>query len=188
MSQQFQGLNVHFFATSDDWLGWLAANHRQTETIWVKFAKKGSGIESISYPQAREGALRYGWIDGQVKSQDQIHYLQRFSPRRARSKWSEINREIVLDLIAKGMMFESGMEQVQAAQADGRWDDAYAPPSKITVPEDFQALLNQNPRAAEAFAKLKQMERYRICYRLHDAKRPETREKRKQEFLAELLQ
>jgi uncharacterized protein YdeI (YjbR/CyaY-like superfamily) len=188
VSEQFQGLDVHLFAGPDDWLAWLAEHHRQNETIWIKFAKKGGGHRSINYEQAREGALRYGWIDGQVKSLDKEFYLQRWSPRRPRSKWSQVNREIVEDLIARGLMFASGMQQVEAARADGRWDRAYAPPSKIEVPADFRQLLDRNPRAAEVFAKLKQMERYRILYRLQDAKKPETREKRKQQFLAELLQ
>lgn len=172
MSEIFQNLAVHSFATSQEWLGWLAANHGQTETIWLKFAKKGTGIPSINYEIAREGALRYGWIDGQVKSLDATYYLQRFSPRRARSKWSQINCGIVEDLMARGMMFPSGMAQVEAAKADGRWDAAYAPPSKLETPADFLALLEQNPPAAATFTSLKQMERYRICYRLHDANDP----------------
>ena len=188
MSESFQGLEVHQFSTPDDWLSWLAERHRQHETIWVKFAKKGTGVPSINYEQAREGALRYGWIDGQVRSLDATFYLQRFSPRRARSKWSQFNRGIVEDLTARGLMFESGLEQVRAAQADGRWEQAYAPPSQITIPEDFQLLLDAHPKAAKAYSSLKQMDRYRILYRLHDAKRPETREKRKQQFLQELLE
>ena len=187
MSETFRDLEVHFFATSQHWLDWLAAHHAQQETIWVKFAKKGSGIASINYEVAREGALRYGWIDGQVKSLDATHYLQRFSPRRPRSKWSQINCGIVEDLMARDMMFPSGTAQVEAAKADGRWEAAYAPPSKIETPVDFGALLEQHPAAAKAYANLKQMERYRICYRLHDAKKPETRDKRMRQFLQELL-
>lgn len=187
LSETFRDLEVHFFATSEQWLDWLSERHQQQETIWIKFAKKASGIPSINYEIAREGALRYGWIDGQVKSLDDTHYLQRFSPRRPRSKWSQINCGIVEELIAQEMMFPSGMAQVEAARADGRWDGAYAPPSKIEAPEDFHALLDRHPAAAARYANLKQMERYRICYRLHDARKPETREKRMRQFLQELL-
>lgn len=188
MSETYQNLAVHQFATSQEWLDWLAAHHGQSETIWIRFAKKGSDVASINYEIAREGALRYGWIDGQVKSLGTTFYLQKFSPRRARSKWSQINCGIVEDLMARGLMFPAGMDQVEAAKADGRWDAAYAPPSKIEAPADFLALLEQNPPAAANFSGLKQMERYRICYRLHDAKRPETREKRMRQFLQELLE
>jgi uncharacterized protein YdeI (YjbR/CyaY-like superfamily) len=187
-SELYQRLEIHQFATPQDWLNWLAERHGQSEAIWIRFARQGSGLPSINYEEAREGALRYGWIDGQSKSLDEHYYLRKFSPRRPRSKWSQVNREIAEQLMAQGLMFESGLAQVRAAQADGRWEAAYAPPSKITTPDDFQQLLDQHPPAAKVYARLKQMERFRILYRLQDAKRPETREKRKRQFLDELLQ
>ena len=187
MSEEYQGQQVLRFLSPAEWLDWLEQNHHQSESIWMKFARKGSSEVSINYEQAREGALRYGWIDGQAKGLEGPFYLQRYSPRRARSKWSQINCGIVEDLIARGLMLPSGMAEVERAKADGRWDAAYAPPSKIEVPEDFRQLLEANPGAAEAFAGLKGMDRYRMLYRLLDAKKPETREKRKAQFLAELL-
>lgn len=185
--EQYQGLNVHAFVGPEAWLSWLAEHHSQQEAIWIKFARKGSGLESVNYEQGRDAALRYGWIDGQAKSLDATHYLQKFSPRRARSKWSQINCGIVETMIARGLMFPSGLREVEAAKADGRWAAAYAPPSTIEVPAEFQALLDEHPKAAEAFSTLKSMERYRILYQLHDAKKPETREKRRRQFLGELL-
>lgn len=187
MSEQYQGLEVLAFEQPEAWLAWLADHHAQPEAIWIKFARKGSGLASINYEQGRDAALRYGWIDGQAKSLDATHYLQKFSPRRARSKWSQINCALVETMIEQGLMFPAGLRQVEAAKADGRWAAAYAPPSTIEVPPEFQALLDRHPRAAEAFSNLKAMERYRILYRLHDAKKPETREKRRQQFLEELL-
>ena len=188
MSDRYQGLELHPFEQPEQWLAWLAEHHEQQEAIWIKFARKGSGLTSINYEQGRDAALRYGWIDGQAKSLDATHYLQKFSPRRARSKWSQINCALVETMIEQGLMFPSGMREVERAKADGRWEAAYAPPSSIEVPAEFQALLDQNPKAAEAFSALKSMERYRILYRLHDAKKAETREKRRGQFLDELLQ
>ena len=186
--EDYLGLAVHGFESKAEWLEWLEANHSQTQAVWLKMAKKATGLPSINYVMAREGALCYGWIDGQVKSLGATHFLQKFSPRRARSKWSKINCDLVEEYIQRDLMKPSGFAQVEAAKADGRWDNAYLPPSQIEVPEDFARLLQQNPPAAELFEKLKRMERYRILFRLHDAKRPETREKRKLQFLQELLE
>lgn len=189
MSQEeYQGLKVLSFESKERWLEWLEVNHGQTEAVWLKMAKKSTGLLSIDYEAGREGALCYGWIDGQSKSLGATHFLQKFSPRRARSKWSKINCDLVEGYIAAGLMQPAGMKEVEAAKADGRWEKAYLPPSKIEVPEDFAQLLEQNPKASERFGKLKQMEMYRILYRLHDAKKPETREKRKAQFLKELLE
>lgn len=189
MSQEeYLGLAVHSFESKTEWLDWLEANHTQAEAVWLKMAKKATGLPSIDYGMAREGALCYGWIDGQSKSLGATHFLQKFSPRRARSKWSKVNCDLVEEYIRRGLMKPSGLAQIEAAKADGRWDNAYLPPSQIVVPEDFAKLLEENPPAAERFQSLKQMERYRILFRLHDAKKRETREKRKQQFLQELLE
>jgi uncharacterized protein YdeI (YjbR/CyaY-like superfamily) len=126
----------------------------------------------------------YGWIDGQVKkSEEEGWYRQRFTPRRARSRWSQINRDKALALIESGRMRPAGLAEVERARADGRWDAAYAPPSRIEVPDDLRRALDAVPAAAEAFAGLKSINRYAILYRVHDAKRPETRERRIRQFV-----
>lgn len=185
--ESYQGLEILVFETRDAWWAWLEEHHDQTEAVWLKMAKKSTGLASINYEIGREGALCFGWIDGQSKSLGATHFLQKFSPRRARSTWSKVNCDLVDGYIAAGMMQPSGLSEIERAKADGRWDKAYLPPSKIEVPEDFQQLLDQHPKAAESFSALKKMEKYRILYRLHDAKKPETREKRKAQFLQELL-
>jgi uncharacterized protein YdeI (YjbR/CyaY-like superfamily) len=162
---------------------WLDANHATAPGVWVKFAKKGSGLPTVVYAEAVEVALCYGWIDGQAKSFDDTYYLQRFTPRRARSKWSQINVKKAEALIASGAMRPAGLAEVERAKADGRWDAAYASASRIEVPEDLQAELDRDPAAAEFFASLSSQNRYAILYRLHDAKRPETRARRLQQFM-----
>jgi uncharacterized protein YdeI (YjbR/CyaY-like superfamily) len=162
---------------------WLDANHASAPGVWIKFAKKGSGLPTVVYAEAVEVALCYGWIDGQAKSFDDTYYLQRFTPRRARSKWSLINVERVEALIASGAMRPAGLAEVERAKADGRWDAAYASPSRIEVPDDLQAELDKEPAAAEFFASLSSQNRYGILYRLHDAKRPATRARRLEQFM-----
>jgi uncharacterized protein YdeI (YjbR/CyaY-like superfamily) len=144
-------------------------------------------VASVTYAEAVESALCFGWIDGQVKrSEEDGWYLQRFTPRRARSKWSQINTEKALALIAEGRMRPAGLAEVERAQADGRWDDAYAPPSRMEVPEDVQRALSEKPAAAAAFAALSKSARYAILFQVHDAKRPETRERRIAKYVAML--
>ena len=141
----------------------------------------------MTYAEAVQIALMYGWIDGQAKrSEAEGFYLQRFTPRRARSKGSQINRERALALIESGRMKPAGLAEVERAMADGRWDDAYPPPSRAEVPEDLQRALDDVPAAAEAFAGLDSRNRYAILHRLHDAKRPETRARRIEKFVAML--
>lgn len=154
-------------ADAGAWRHWLAENHGSVEGVWLRFAKKGSPTPTVTYPEAVEEALCYGWIDGQVRRHDEHFYLQRFTPRRARSKWSQINREKATRLIEEGRMRPAGLAQVEAAQADGRWDAAYEPQSRATVPEDFQTALDANARAAEFFATLSGSARYAFLYRLH---------------------
>ena len=177
---------VLFFASPADLEVWMGVHGEESDGIWLKFAKKDSGIESVVYSEAVEIALSYGWIDGQAKRLDDHHYLQRFTPRRPRSKWSKINREKAERLIAEGRMRPAGLREVELAKEDGRWDDAYDSPSTATVPDDFQAALDAEPAAAEFFASLGSTKRYSFLYRITDAKRPETRAKRIAEYV-ELL-
>ena len=177
---------VLFFATQGELEAWIDEHGEQSDGIWLKFAKKDSGIESVVYAEAVEIALSYGWIDGQAKRLDEHHYLQRFTPRRARSKWSKINRKKAERLIAEGRMRPAGLREVERAKKDGRWNEAYDSPSTATVPDDFQAALDAEPAAAEFFASLGSIKRYSFLYRIADAKRPETRAKRIAEYV-ELL-
>lgn len=177
---------VLFFAKPADFEAWIDEHGEKADGIWLKFAKKGSGIRSVVYPEALETALCHGWIDGQVKRLDEDHYLQRFTPRRARSKWSKRNRKMAERLIAEGRMRPAGLAEVERAQRDGRWEEAYDSPSTATVPADFQAALDAEPAAAEFFSGLGSTKRYPFLYRIQDAKRPETRAKRIAEYV-ELL-
>lgn len=177
---------ILFFATPVELEAWIDEHGEESDGIWLKFAKKGSGIESVVYAEAVEIALSHGWIDGQAKRLDDDHYLQRFTPRRSRSKWSRINREKAERLIAEGRMRAGGLREVERAKEDGRWEDAYDSPSTATVPDDFQAALDAEPAAAEFFASLGSTKRYSFLYRITDAKRPETRAKRIAEYV-ELL-
>jgi len=172
--------------SQDAWAAWLEENHAAVDGVWLKFAKKGSGIETVVYAEALDVALCYGWIDGQVKRFDEAFYLQRFTPRRARSKWSKINRAKAEDLIARGLMRPAGLAEVERAKADGRWDAAYDSPSTVTVPADLQRALEENQRAAELFSRLSSTNRYAILYGVHDAKRPETRARRIEKFVSML--
>ena len=180
------GKPVLAFASQDEWEAWLDAEHATSDGVWVKFAKKGSGVETVVYAEALEVALCYGWIDSQVMSLDERFYLQKFTPRRSRSKWSRINREKIEQLTNAGRMKPAGLEQVELAKADGRWDAAYASPSTIEVPEDLQQALDANPKAAEFFATLSGSNRYAVLYQLEDAKKPETRARRLEKFMGML--
>jgi len=174
------------FASQDEFEAWMEANHAVSDGIWIQVAKKGTGIPTVFVPEALDVALCFGWIDGQRKSLDDTHFLQKFTPRRARSKWSQVNVGKVAALIERGAMRPAGLAEIERAKADGRWDAAYAPPSRIEVPPDLQAELDRDPALAQAFAGLKSTERYSILYHLHDAKRPETRVRRLEQFLANL--
>jgi uncharacterized protein YdeI (YjbR/CyaY-like superfamily) len=174
------------FESAAAWEAWLEAEHASAAGVWLKIAKKGSGVPTVSYEEAVERALCFGWIDGQMRRFDERFYVQRFTPRRRASRWSKINREKAEALIAAGRMRPAGLAQVEAAQADGRWDAAYDGASAATVPDDLQAALDANPKAAAFFATLKGSNRYAILYRVGDAKRPETRAKRIEQFVAML--
>jgi len=162
---------------------WLDVHGEKSDGVWIKFARKASGIPSVVYAEALEVALCHGWIDGQAKSLDETHYLQRFTPRRERSKWSKRNRGKAEQLIAEGRMRPRGLAEVDRARADGRWEAAYDSPKTATVPEDFQRALEAQPRALEFFESLAATKRYSFLYRIEDAKRPATRAKRIAEYV-----
>jgi uncharacterized protein YdeI (YjbR/CyaY-like superfamily) len=180
------GRPILAFASQAEWESWLDAQHTSSDGVWLKFAKKGSGVESVVYAEALEVALCYGWIDSQVKSLDERFYLQKFTPRRARSKWSRVNRDKIEELTKQGRMKPAGLAQVELARADGRWEAAYASPANIEVPDDLQAALDDNPKAAEFWAGLNKSNRFAILYQLQDAKKPETRARRLDKFLGML--
>jgi uncharacterized protein YdeI (YjbR/CyaY-like superfamily) len=177
---------VKSFASQDAWERWLDRNHGKEEGVWLKVAKKASGKGTVTVPEALEISLCYGWIDGQRKALDEDYFLQRFTPRRLRSRWSRINRDSATALIEQGRMRPAGLAEVERAKADGRWDAAYASVRTMEVPADLQRELDARPQAAAFFATLNSQNRYSILYRLHDAKRPETRARRLEKFVAML--
>jgi uncharacterized protein YdeI (YjbR/CyaY-like superfamily) len=179
-------LSVLPFPSREEWAAWLEENHATQDGLWVKFAKKASGIPTVTFGEAVEVALCYGWIDGQLRSLDDTWYLQRFTPRRPRSTWSKVNRERALDLIERGEMRPAGLAEIERAKADGRWDAAYDPPSRATVPDDLRAALDAVPAAAEAFSRLNAQGRYAILHRLQNVKREETRRRAIEGYVAEL--
>ncbi|HZP28523.1 MAG TPA: YdeI/OmpD-associated family protein [Acidimicrobiia bacterium] len=162
---------------------WLEGNHDRSPGLWIKMAKRGSGIPSVTHAEALDVALCFGWIDGQRRALDGTHFLQRFTPRRPRSTWSRINRDKVAQLIATGRMRPSGLREVERAKADGRWDAAYAGQRSATVPEELQRLLDRNRRAREFFATLDSRNRYAFIFRVQQAKKPETRVRRAEQFV-----
>lgn len=166
------------FSSAKKWQQWLVKHHGQEDGIWLQIFKKESGIKTVTYAEALDEALCYGWIDGQKKACDETCWLQKFTPRRARSAWSAINVGHVERLIKEGRMQASGHAEIKAAQEDGRWQQAYTSQSKAAIPEDFLAALNKNKKAASFFATLNKANLYAIAYRLQTAKKPETREKR----------
>jgi uncharacterized protein YdeI (YjbR/CyaY-like superfamily) len=180
------GLPILPFASQREWEAWLDEHHLTSKGLWLKIAKKGSGIDSLDYAEALDAALCHGWIDGQKAPFDDTYWLQRFTPRGPRSKWSKVNVDKALALIESGRMKPAGLAAVEQAQADGRWEQAYDSQSKATVPEDLQRELDRNPEAAEFFATLNSVNRYAVLYRIHEAKKPETRARRIEKFVAML--
>lgn len=157
------------------WETWLGANHDTAEGAWLMLAKKGSPEATVKQAEAIEEAVCFGWIDGQIRAHDEHFFLQRFTPRRPRSKWSAINRDRVERLIAEGLMKPAGLREYRAAESDGRLDDAYPSQSTAPVPADFQTALQQNPAAREFFETLAGANRYAFLYRLHHVKDPQRR-------------
>jgi uncharacterized protein YdeI (YjbR/CyaY-like superfamily) len=179
-------LETRSFGSAAEWEAWLRANHASAPGVWLRFARKGSGVASVTYMEALQEALRFGWIDGQTRSVDEAWYEQRFTPRRARSIWSKRNRGFAEALIEAGRMEPAGLREVERARADGRWDAAYDAPSTATVPDDLRAALDASPEAAAFFATLKGQNRYGILHRIQTARRPETRARRIEQFVAML--
>ncbi len=179
-------LPILLFAAPAELEAWLEENHDSSQGVWLKIAKKGAPEASVTYSEALELALCFGWIDSQKRAFDGTHFLQRFTPRRPRGRWSKINREKAEALVESGRMRPAGLAEVEAAEADGRWEAAYAGQRAATVPPDLQRELDANPAAAEFFASLDSANRYAILYRLGEAKKPATRERRLRKFVAML--
>jgi uncharacterized protein YdeI (YjbR/CyaY-like superfamily) len=171
------------FASKKKWSDWLAKQHDKSAGVWLKLGKKDSGTASVTYEEALDVALCYGWIDGQKKGFDDQYWLQKFTPRGPKSIWSKINTEKAERLIASGEMKSAGLKAIEAAKNDGRWSAAYASQKNISIPEDFQAALDKNMKAKAFFSTLKSAERYSFLFRMHHAKKPETRAKRIQQFV-----
>lgn len=186
MKSATDDLPVRRFASRAAWEKWLGANHRRSPGVWIELAKKDSGLDSVSRADALEVALCYGWIDSQSMTVDEQRYRQRFTPRRSRSKWSKINCAAVERLHAEGRLAPAGIREMQAAKGDGRWEAAYDSPRTIAVPPDLKARLAKNARARLAFETLDSQNRYAILYRLHHAKRTDTRRRRLDQFVATL--
>lgn len=180
------GLPIVGFADARDFATWLAGQPADSAGLWLKLAKKGSGQASLGKAEAIDAALCHGWIDGQLDKFDEAFWLIRFTPRKARSKWSEVNRTRAGELIALGRMSPSGLAQIETAKADGRWEATYAPASIAQVPTDLQAALDADPAAAAFFATLTGANRYAILYRIGSVKKPETRARKIEQFV-ELL-
>jgi uncharacterized protein YdeI (YjbR/CyaY-like superfamily) len=177
---------VALFRDQDELTSWLDDHHATAAGVWLRIAKKGSALVSVSISEALDAALCYGWIDGQRNSLDTDSYLQKFTPRRKRSVWSKVNRENVARLIRSGAMRPAGIAAIEAAKADGRWERAYDSPRSSTVPADLQTALDESPQAKAFFETLKSNNRYAVLYRVQTAVRPETRARRIREFIAML--
>lgn len=180
------GDDIRLFASPTAWEAWLDKNHRQSAGLWMRLAKKDSDLESISYAEALEVALCYGWIDGQKRPESDDAWLQRFLPRSGKSIWSKINREKAERLISSGKMRPSGLEAIRAAKDSGAWEAAYDSPRNSQIPPDFEAALRANPRAREFFETLDGANRYAVLFRIQTVKKAETRARKITEFIAML--
>jgi uncharacterized protein YdeI (YjbR/CyaY-like superfamily) len=181
-----QNLPILSFASPKTWEEWLAEHHWASKGLWLKIAKKGATTGTVNYAEALDVALCYGWIDGQKGALDEDFWLQKFTPRGLRSKWSKINRDKATALIERGKMAPAGLAQVDAARADGRWENAYEGQSSATVPDDFRRALEANPMAREFFETLTGSTRYAFLYRLHQVRDPEKRAKRIADYVDRL--
>ena len=185
-AEEKSGLAIISFADATAFGRWLARQPADAKGLWLKLAKKGNEASSLTRAQAVEEALCHGWIDGQINGYDEAWWLVRFTPRKARSQWSQINRTTVARLVKQKRMQPAGLVQVNAAKKDGRWDAAYAPQSMATVPPDLQAALDANAKAKKFFETLKGANRYAVLYRVQSLKRPESRARRIEEYVAML--
>ena len=177
---------VRLFKHQEDWTRWLDKNHAKSSGVWMQIAKNTGNRKSVSYAEALEIALCYGWIDGQKKSWDEASWLQKFTPRGPRSIWSKINKAKAEKLIKNGRMQPAGLAAINRAKQTGQWEAAYDSHSTATVPDDFQSALNQNPKAKAFFATLDSNNRYAMLFRLQTAKKPETRARRIEQFIGML--
>jgi uncharacterized protein YdeI (YjbR/CyaY-like superfamily) len=182
-SNNSRSIPVISFSSSGDWKDWLEKNHGLSNGIWLQLFKKDSGEKTVTYAQALEEALCYGWIDGQKDKYDAISYIQKFTPRRPKSIWSKRNTEIAERLIKEGKMTKAGLQQIELAKADGRWQSAYDSAKNMKLPEDFLQMLSVNEKAKSFFDGLNKTNIYAIAWRLQTAKKHETREKRLHEIL-----
>lgn len=176
-------LPIHCFERKRDWAAWLHENHASSPGVWLQIAKKGADVSSVSYDEAIEIALCYGWIDGQKQAHSDQFWLQKFTRRSDKSIWSKINRDKALALIEANKMNPAGLKEIERAKLDGRWDAAYDSPSKATVPSDFQSALDGNARAKAFFETLDSRNRYAVLFRIQTAKKAETRAKRISQFV-----
>jgi len=174
---------VRGFKTRIEFAAWLDKNHKTSPALWVRMARKGSGIKSITYAEGVEVALCYGWIDAQKLPESETAWLQRFMPRRPRSIWSKVNREKALALIANGEMTQAGLVEIERAKTDGRWEAAYDSQAGASIPPDFEEALARHPKAKEFFKSISAANRYAITWRLQTAKKAETRAKRMRSFI-----
>lgn len=186
MSETRKGLPILSFEDQAAFEHWLAAQGPSSGGLWLRLFRKGCGVATVSKPEAIDSALCHGWIDGQLDKYDDRSWLVRFTPRNARSKWSQVNAKRAEELVAAGRMRPRGLAEMESAKADGRWAAAYAPQSRAEVPEDLRAALDSNPKAAAFFATLKGANRYAVLYRIGAVKKPETRARRIAEFVAML--
>lgn len=171
------------FSTPKLFEKWLSKHHDKAAGVWLRFYKKGSGIRTVKYSEALDAALCYGWIDGLVKSEGELSYLQKFTPRRSKSNWSDINRGHVARLIEEGRMTAAGLAQVEAAKADGRWEAAYLSPANITEPADFLKALKKNKAAYAFYKTLSKRNTFAMLYQIQTAKREETKQRRIEKFV-----
>lgn len=176
-------LPILSFRDQQAWTTWLSKNAKSSPGLWLRLAKKSAGPKALTYDEALESALCYGWIDGQKKGLDETAWLQKFTPRGQKSIWSKINRTRAEALIANGKMKAAGLKAIEAAKADGRWGAAYDSQRSGGVPEDFQAELDSHPKAKSFFATVNSANRYAFLFRIQTAKKPETRAKRIQQFI-----
>lgn len=174
------------FKTKLAWAEWLEQNHRESPGVWLRFAKKGSDVQSVTYAEALEVALCYGWIDSQKKAFDAATFLQKFQPRAARSLWSKINRTKATELITTGAMRPAGLDAVEKAKQNGQWEQAYDSPAGAVVPPDFAAALQHHPQAGAFFETLNKANRYAVLWRIQTAKKPETRARKIEQMIAML--
>ncbi len=185
-AKTIDGVGIWLFRSKGEWAAWLDENHRRSAGVWVRIGKKGAELRTVSYLEALDVALCYGWIDGQKKPESEEAWLQKFAPRAERSVWSKINREKALGLIASGAMTAAGLAAIENGRKSGRWEAAYDSPRGAVVPEDLRAALAARPRAKAFFETLNKANRYAVLWRIQTVKKAETRARKIAQFVAML--